>query len=145
MFHSFRVKHAQFKNIPYYEMNKTNEKIHYVRYADDILIGIKGSKSLAYQVLQNLLHICQSYIGMECNKNKIYIKHHDDGIHFLGYHLYGKYQLKHNIKNNQRIFSDTIKFSIPVKIILNKLKDKGFIMINKKGNNTKYVARRMDK
>ena len=82
---------------------------------------------------------------MKCNPEKVGIKHHSEGTLFLGYKIYGLYQLKHNIKNNQRIKSNTLKFSIPKVKILDKLKQKGFFMISKKGKNKKLVARRMDK
>ena len=140
---SIRIIDAQKKNIPYYADNKTI--IHYVRYADDILIGVKGDKSLAFKALQNILHICDTVLSMKCNPEKVGIKHHSEGTLFLGYKIYGLYQLKHNIKNNQRIKSNTLKFSIPKVKILDKLKQKGFFMISKKGKNKKLVARRMDK
>ena len=131
----------------YYELFDTSVKMYYVRYADEILIGVKGSKYIAFNILQNILHICESIIGMKYSISNILIKHHTVGILFLGYKLTcGKYHLEHDIVNNKKKIITNIRFSIPLKHILEKLKDKGFIMRSKKHTKViHFVSRRMDK
>jgi group II intron reverse transcriptase/maturase len=130
---------------PYYR------KLWYVRYADDMLLGLIGPKSEALLILDKIKEAVESELKMEIHPTKSGVEHHSDGVLFLGYKLFGRYSAKfnlHDTKNGsyaQRLFSNRIKFSIPTKQLIKHYADKGFFQVAKKGKNPKYVGRRVDK
>jgi len=70
-------------------------KIQYIRYADDFVIGVIGSKSYCYQLLLIVTAISTT-LGMNINVDKSKVVHHKKGVLFLGYKIYG--DDGHNVK-----------------------------------------------
>lgn len=63
-------------------------RIQYVRYADDFIIGVEGSVSIARQVLAEVSEFVTKVLGLKLNESKtgiVKIKERDCG--FLGYRL----------------------------------------------------------
>jgi group II intron reverse transcriptase/maturase len=135
------------RDIPYYAEDPDHRKALYVRYADDFLLGFVGPKKDAFLVLQQIAAFVESELKMCLHPMKSGVKHHEQGTIFLGYHLLGCYTAKYqfNEERGQRVRSNWVKFNIPVKRLLKKYSEKGFVQIAKKGGNHKYVARRLDK
>jgi group II intron reverse transcriptase/maturase len=135
------------REVPYYETDPNHHKLKYVRYADDFLIGYVGPKINAWIVLQQAAYFLESELKLQMHPTKSGVKHHEKGTLFLGYHLHGNYRLKpqYNKELGQRTRSNWIKFGIPVRKIFKRFAEKGFFQIAKKGKQTRYVARRVDK
>ena len=131
--------------IQYYATDPDHRKLWYVRYADDMLLGFIGPKSEALGILEEIKFAVDKELKMLIHPKKSGVKHHSDGILFLGYSLLGKYDDKLNLGLAQRQVSNRIKFSIPTKRLIKRYANKGFLQIAKKGKNTKYVGRRVDK
>jgi hypothetical protein len=79
---TLRVKQAGVK----YSEN-TEVRITYVRFADDYLIGVKGDKKTAVEILQRVLYFCESELKMDTHPNRKSIKHRKKGVTYLGYHI----------------------------------------------------------
>ena len=60
-------------------------RLHYVRYADDFLIGIIGSKREAEQVYQEVKDFLNTTLKLDISEEKSGIHHAKDGSSFLGY------------------------------------------------------------
>jgi hypothetical protein len=110
-----------------------------------MLLGLTGPKKDALAILKEIEIAVDKELNMQIHSEKSKIKHHSDGVLFLGYKLLGNYDVKFNYFDGQSRKSNRIKFSVPTKRLLKKYMNKGFLQIARKGRNIKYVARRVDK
>ena len=140
-----RKQQAGRENIKYYAIDPNYRKLWYVRYADDMLLGFIGPKCDANSILEDIKTAVVKIIKMEIHPEKSGIEHHSDGVLFLGYRLLGRYDDNVKWDGIQRRVSNRVKFSIPTRKLIKKYAEKGFLQIAKKGKNTKYVAKRVDK
>lgn len=140
-----RKQQAGQNRIKYYADDPDYRKLWYVRYADDMLLGLTGPKKAAVAILKEIEIAVDKQLNMQIHSEKSRIKHHSDGVLFLGYKLLGNYEAKLNYLDGQNRKSNRIKFSVPTKRLLKKYMNKGFLQIARKGKNIKYVARRVDK
>lgn len=148
---SVKVKQAINNNIKYTKQDEHTERLWYVRYADDILFGFVGPKNKARIITSEIVAYLQN-IGVDININKSGITHHSKGVSFLSYNIFGNYSLRTKHKNKssskqQRVSRTTLHLSAPVKVLLQRARERGFFMSNKRGRkiNSKLVARRYDK
>jgi hypothetical protein len=140
-----RKQQAAQDKIKYYATDPDHRKLWYVRYADDMLLGLIGPKIDALAIFERIKIAVDKELKMQIHLGKSGVEHHSDGVLFLGYRLLGNYDSKLNVGEKQRQVSNRIKFSVPTKRLLKKYMNKGFLQIAKKGKNVKYVARRVDK
>nr|WP_246550654.1 reverse transcriptase domain-containing protein [Photorhabdus caribbeanensis] len=63
------------------------KRMRYVRYADDFLIGIIGSKNEAVQVMKEVTEFVESELKLEVSKEKSSIVDPKQGFVFLGYEV----------------------------------------------------------
>jgi retron-type reverse transcriptase len=140
-----RKQQAAQNRIKYYADDPNHRKLWYVRYADDMLLGLLGPKKDALAILEDLKVTVEKELEMQIHPEKSGVEHHSDGVLFLGYRLLGNYDAKYNYSDGQSQKSNRIKFSVPIKRLLKRYMNKGFFQIAKKGKNIKYVARRADK
>jgi hypothetical protein len=140
-----RKQQAAQNRIKYYADDSDHRKLWYVRYADDMLLGLIGPKEDALAILKEIEIAVDKELNMQIHSEKSRIKHHSDGVLFLGYKLLGNYDAKFNYLDGQSRKSNRIKFSVPTKRLLKRYMNKGFLQIARKGKNIKYVARRVDK
>ncbi len=84
---------------------------------------------------------------MLLHKHKSGIRHHEDGTLFLGYHLLANYEGMSHFRpeEQRRIRSSNVQFEVPLRRLLKKYAEKGFLTVAKKGNHVKYVGKRVDK
>lgn len=65
------------------------KRLRYVRYADDFLIGIIGSKEDCAKIRDQVADILREKLALELNLQKTKISHaRDDGARFLGYFIH---------------------------------------------------------
>lgn len=143
-----KVKVAQAKGIEYSLKDESTERLWYVRYADDFIFGYTGPKVKA-QKLTSIIAQKLSHIGVRVNSEKSQIAHHSKGVQYLSYNISGNYRLKSGgkmDKRGQRTIRTYLAFSPPVKKLVERAKDRGFLMSSRRGKiNSKLVARRYDK
>jgi len=147
-----RKQQAIHNKIKYYADDPYYRKLWYVRYADDMLLGLIGPKSDALAILKEIEIAVDKELNMQIHSEKSGVKHHSDGVLFLGYRLLGNYDAKFNVgpcslnpDKVRRHVSNRIKFSVPTRRLLKRYMNKGFLQKAKKGKNIKYVGRRVDK
>lgn len=147
-----RKQQAIHNKIKYYADDPYYRKLWYVRYADDMLLGLIGPKSDALAILKEIEIAVDKELNMQIHSEKSGVKHHSDGVLFLGYRLLGNYDVKFNVGpcslNSDKVkrhVSNRIKFSVPTRRLLKRYMNKGFLQKAKKGKNIKYVGRRVDK
>lgn len=123
----------------------------YVRYEDDFLLGFIGKKKEAVSVLVLISHFLELLLGMRLNNKKTRVRHHEKGVHFLGYKIWKKYGRIDKKKTEG--FLNYIKcnkfarlnFTVPLEKLFLFYLHKGFVMKAKKKSANKFVGRRQDK
>ena len=85
-------------------------------------------------------HWLELQLSINLNLVQFNVKHHKDGIYFLGYWIWHK--KKWNIDEQKR---SCLNFSIPLRLLVLKFTLKGFFHLTKKSKKKKIVARRQDK
>lgn len=68
-------------------MDENFKKIQYVRYADDFIIGVIGSKTDAEIIKKDLTDFLKNELHLELSQEKTLITHHDNFARFLGYDI----------------------------------------------------------
>lgn len=113
-------------------MDNDYQKMKYVRYADDFVIGIAGSKDCAVNIKETIKNFLKQELHLELSEEKTLINHLENPISFLGYEFRKWNEIKRTrvlYKNHkQRALSGAIKLEIP------KRKMKEFAIKNGYGN-----------
>ena len=65
--------------------SQTDKVVKYVRYADDFIIGINGSKEECQDIKQQIAEFMSSELHMELSAEKTLITHSSKNARFLGY------------------------------------------------------------
>jgi group II intron reverse transcriptase/maturase len=85
-----RVKRVQLLKTPYtLHIDKT---IKYIRYADDFILGVKGSKGDCEWIKSKLTEFISEALKMELSAEKTLITHSNSFARFLGYDVYVRRQ-----------------------------------------------------
>lgn len=135
-----------FKISPYLKKDKSFKRLQYVRYADDFIIGIIGSKEACVNI-KELIKKKLSSMQLELNDEKTKIKSAShEGTLFLGYYIRITPLDKKPIKvveregiNYKLRINTRPQLNIPFNYIIEKLKKKG--MIRYKNNGKKIVGK----
>ena len=115
-------------------------RISYIRYADDFLIGVIGTKATTIEIRNKVKIFLEKELKIELNLEKTKITNiRKNNIKFLGYHIRTTNQKyyqsllikKTNSKGLVRPPNGRIKLIIPLKDLILILEKKGFIKNNK--------------
>ena len=114
------------------------KRLRYIRYADDFVIGIIGSKDDANRVMVRVREFLQTELKLSVCKEKSGIRHIKDGFKYLGYHLSHNQERsvmrKRVRKQNGKTISFTtrssgtqIGFRVPQETVWDFCKNKGYL------------------
>ena len=95
---------------------QTDKKLKYVRYADDFLIGVIGSKEDAEQVKQEVGCFIREKLHLEMSEEKTLITHGHDFAKFLGYEVTiakGEYNKKTKTGATRRVNNGKVLLYVP--------------------------------
>lgn len=92
----YRVKRRRLMSIPC--TAQTDKKIKYVRYADDFLIAVKGSKEDCLEIKRKLAEFISNRLRMELSEEKTLVTHSSKCARFLGYDI--RVRRSNKIKRN---------------------------------------------
>ena len=110
------------------------KRIQYVRYADDFLIGVIGSKEDAIAVKDEVAAFLANALELELSEEKTLITHSAKKARFLGYDIFVRRSsaTKRN-KNGQlcRHLSGTVCLEVPTDLMRKKLLEYGAMTIEK--------------
>ncbi|MCM3164747.1 reverse transcriptase/maturase family protein [Metabacillus litoralis] len=139
------LKHKQVLIPSVDPMDKNYQRMKYVRYADDFVIGIAGSKDSTVNVKEKIKDFLKRDLHLELSEEKTLITHLENPIPFLGYEFRKWDEIKvtrvsyknHKHPLKKRTLSGAIKLEIPEKKIRN------FAIANGYGNldNFKIIHR----
>jgi group II intron reverse transcriptase/maturase len=75
------------ETIRYTENNPDFERLHYVRYADDFILGYIGTKKGSQEIYDLIVNFIKVNLKLETSKEKSRISFASDGLIFLGYNI----------------------------------------------------------
>lgn len=112
------------------EMDTDYKRLKYVRYADDLLIGIIGSKQDAKEVKEDIKNFLYEKLKLELSDEKTLITHTEDSARFLGYEIFVR---KSNAQRRdiagrlRRTYGKRVYLKISTETMRNKLLDYGVL------------------
>lgn len=106
------------------EMDENYRRFKYVRYADDFLIGIIGSKQEAMDIKEDIKNFLQEKLALELSDEKTLITQTENAARFLGYEIYAR--KSNDTKRNKdgvlrRAFNKRIRLMIGKDTVKKKL------------------------
>ena len=114
-------------NTPYgLNMDETFKRLKYVRYADDFLVGVIGSKAECMQIKANIAQYMSEQLKLELSEEKTLITHAQNPAKFLGYEIYvRKSQALRRNRNGvlRRPFNGRIVLNVSNETVRRKLLD----------------------
>lgn len=110
---------------PYLGIDPSYRRLRYIRYADDFLIGIIGSKEEAIEIRNKVLNFLKEDLKLDLNLDKTKITHATkDRAHFLGYELHSTPIAKRpESRVNGKLVTTVprIRISAPISKLIKKL------------------------
>lgn len=114
-------------------------EINYVRYADDFVVGIIGTKKIAEEIRRKINEFLKKELLIELNMDKTKITNINRYFAlFLGYNLggtdrgfYQSLRVKGKSGRKARVGYGNLYLYIPVERVINKLREKGFLHATK--------------
>lgn len=130
---------------------RTGTRVHYVRYADDWIIGIIGPKSLAQDIRDQAMKFLKSELKIEMSEEKSKITYlHEEIAKFLGCYIsvprnyetkmVKKYNHKSGTLIKSRINQARVVFWAPIQEIIQNLAANGFLKDYKSGGSLRPWA-----
>ncbi len=97
--------------------SQTDKRIVYVRYADDFLMGVNGSKEDCEQIKKKLTEFISTVLKMELSQEKTLITHSSEKARFLGYDV----SVRRNgaARKHGSLTSRTLSQKVELKVPLN--------------------------
>ena len=108
------------------------KRVRFCRYADDVLIGVIGSRSDAEQIKRDVGEFIRQRLHMELSEEKTLITHGHSSARFLGYDVAvfkGIYNKRVKSGFIKRVNSGNILLSVPYEKWRNRLLDYGALEI----------------
>lgn len=121
-----------------------DKKLKYVRYADDFLIAVNGSKADCEMIKEKLTEFIRNELKMELSQEKTLITHSNETARFLGYDVRVRrdQQVKPWKNCKQRTMNNTVELLIPLKDKVEKyLFNKGAVKQRTDNGKLEPVAR----
>ncbi len=105
----------------------TLKKLVYLRYADDWLIGVKGSKEECRQLKKEIGDFLKKELNLELSEQKTLITHSSKKVRFLGYDISIRrcqqlrvYRQKSGKKIKRRTLNHSVNLEVPCELIFYK-------------------------
>lgn len=126
LLHELKATRDVMVTIPFgMSMDEKYRRLKYVRYADDFLIGVIGSKAECVKIKEDITNFMKNTLHLEMSQEKTLITHSEDSAHFLGYniHVQKSNLLKRNGNGDKaRLHTGAVVLKVPVEAIKAKLK-----------------------
>jgi len=125
--------------------SQTDKKLKYIRYADDFLIGVNGSKEDCVIIKQQLAEFISGTLKMEMSEEKTLITHSNTTAKFLGYNV--RVRRSNTVKpggrgTTQRTMSGSVELSIPLKEKINGFMFKNGVVVQVENGELEPVCRK---
>jgi group II intron reverse transcriptase/maturase len=123
------------------EMDNGYKRLQYVRYADDFLVGIIGSKEDSKRIKEDIRNFLLSELKLELSEEKTLITHTENAAKFLGFEVTvrkSKDAKRDNMNRLTRSFNNKVLLSISMDTIKKKLLDFGIVEIRRNNDGKEW-------
>jgi group II intron reverse transcriptase/maturase len=128
------------------EMDKGYRRLKYVRYADDFLVGVIGSKEDSERIKRDIKIFLQDKLKLELSEDKTLITHANKSAKFLGYeiHISKSSSATKRIKTGvlSRAYGKKVILILPTETMRRKLFDYGVLQMKQFRNIEKWKPQR---
>jgi len=114
MLDEFKHIRAQLLKTP--AKSQTDKKITYIRYADDFLLGVNGSREDCVEIKRKLTEFIRETLRMELSDEKTLITHSNNYARFLGYDV--RVRRDGKIKRGGGVTKRTLNNSVEINVPL---------------------------
>ena len=125
--------------------SQTDKKIKYIRYADDFLIGVNGSREDCVEIKRKLTEFVGQSLKMELSDEKTLITHSNEYARFLGYDVRVRRDTKikrvGKMKHAKRTLSNKAELVVPLNDRIHKFIFSKGIAIQEANGNLRPVHR----
>jgi group II intron reverse transcriptase/maturase len=83
----YKIAQQEMLQTPYYSSSERFKSLKYVRYADDFIIGVNGSKQDCINIKQQIKDFLNNQLKLELSDEKTLITHSSNNAKFLGYDI----------------------------------------------------------
>ena len=114
------------------EMDNGYKRLKYVRYADDFLIGVIGSKEDCQRIKEDIKNFLESELKLEFSDEKTLITHSQKAAKFLGYAVLANRSnlaKRDNTGRLSRVYNKKVLLRISMETIKKKLLDFGVLEV----------------
>ena len=115
------------------QMDNGYRRISYVRYADDFIVGVIGSKKDCELIKQDIKNFLQEKLQLNLSDEKTLITHAIKPAKFLGYEIYVTQSSSLTKRNKRgylgRFYSKKVMLKMPMETMRKKLLDYGALKI----------------
>jgi len=122
------------------DMDRNFRRLRYLRYADDFLIGVIGTKNECETIKADITKFMQEKLRLEMSQEKTLITNAQDSAKFLGYEIYVRkdYATKRNSNGTvRRYFNGNVILHVSREVIKNKLLSlEAMKVVTKRGKET---------
>jgi len=121
-----------------------DKKLKYIRYADDFIIGVNGSREDCVEIKARLSRFIADELKMELSEEKTLITHSNEYARFLGYDVRVRRdnQAKPHGKFSQRTLNHSVELNIPLEDKIMKFMFSKGVIIQEKDGTRKSVGRK---
>jgi group II intron reverse transcriptase/maturase len=116
------VLKKQMQTMPSRDPNDPDyRRLWYVRYADDFLLGLIGSKDEAVEIKNKIADFLCNSLKLDLNSEKTLVTHaRDQKAKFLGYNIHAMHEDSKHDRRGQRCINGSIGLCIPSHVIREK-------------------------
>jgi len=136
------------------EMDEKFRRLKYVRYADDFLIGVIGSKAECERIKADIAQFMNDKLKLEMSQEKTLITNAQDSAKFLGYEISARRSMEYRRTKQgitRRPFTGQIVLKVSYKTVLNRLHSYDALQIKQvnrkeelKPSSRRYMVNRPD-
>jgi group II intron reverse transcriptase/maturase len=124
------------------QMDDAFRRIKYIRYADDFIIGVIGSKEECQLIKKDISNFLKEKLSLELSDEKTLITHAGDRAKFLGYEIFVRKSTsdtKRNVLGHlSRCYNGRVVLYVPSETMRKKLEDYEVIRYTRHNNVEKW-------
>ena len=126
------------------DMDKDFRRLKYVRYADDFLVGIIGTKEECKTIKADITKYMRETLNLEMSQEKTLITNAQDHAKFLGYEIYVRKDNTTKRNSNgtlRRYFNGNVVLHVSKEVIKNKLLSLEAMNVTTKNGKETWVSK----
>ena len=127
------ILHREMQQLPAtLDMDENFKRMRYVRYADDFLIGVIGSKEDCQRIKEDIKNFLEPELKFEFSDEKTLITHSQKAVKFLGYAVLANRSnlaKRDNTGRLSRVYNKKVLLRISMETIKKKLLDFGVLEV----------------